>query len=298
MVKKITLSLVVLGLPGALLSFAATLDQEELPSGWGDVARSVSALRERIVAQAREVASLASAIKSRRGVRAKARLAADDTAFPFRGVVLDLDLSELFQRRDAEETARQILALLRLAGEAGWCEVDGRLGRSRVQSVEPVVEALIEAAAQHNLFLDPERQVDARFDDDAEVEAPPPRTHKTPPVNEPKKTGPASPPREENSPPKKRKAKAKQTRQGSFGGLPDDEPPSTVVSPGGLGEEELFFLSYARLLWPCEGAAIKVAYRQVVKAVHPDKHAGDPAAHHRFVLLQKGYEGLLRRLEA
>ncbi|MCS6901190.1 MAG: J domain-containing protein [Myxococcales bacterium] len=77
---------------------------------------------------------------------------------------------------------------------------------------------------------------------------------------------------------------------------PQAPPPPTTPPHSSLNEEEQFFLSYARLAWPCGEAEIKVAYRQVVKAAHPDKHVGDPTAHHRFLLLQRGFEELLRRL--
>lgn len=300
MIKKISLSLTTPDPPLALLTFSASLEQHELPAAWTDLSHRVFAWRDLVVAQAQQLRDLAATWKQRRDLRIKIIPASEDAENPLCHLTLDLDLEVLFGRRDAEALAGQALAILRATEEAGWFLVDGRLGRTRVERLTPVIEALVKAASHHGIFLDPERQVNARFDDEAEVEAPRP-----PPSTAPPPPPPPSPPeadpsaRAEKNPGKTRpKKKAHRAKQGSFGGLPDEEPPSVAAPTGKLGEEELFFLSYARLEWPCEASRIKVAHRQVVKVAHPDKHVGDPAAHHRFLLLQRGYEGLLLRLGA
>ncbi len=297
MVKKISLTLTTPDPPIALLAFAATLEERALPATWDDPARRVLVWRDQVAVQARQLQELTAAWKQRRDLRIKSNPATEDEENPLHHLLVDLDLEVLFGRRDAEALAGQALAILRAVDGAGWFLVEGRLGRARVARLTPVIEALVKAASHHGIFLDPERQVNARFDDEAEEEAPRPPPSAAPPPPPPSEAEPSA--KSEKSAGKSRsRKKTHRAKQGSFGGLPDEEPPSVAAPTGKLGEEELFFLSYARLEWPCEASRIKVAHRQVVKAAHPDKHVGDPAAHHRFLLLQRGYEGLLLRLGA
>lgn len=300
MIKKISLTLTTPDPPIALLAFGASLEQHQLPAIWNDPSHGVLAWRDRVAAQALQIQAFAAAWKQRRDLRIKVRPATEDAENPLCHLALDLDLEVLFGRRDAEALAKQVLAILSATEEAGWFLVDGRLGRARVARLTPVIEALVKAASLHGIFLDPERQVNARFDDEAEEDAPrpPPSAASPPPPPPPPPEAEPSVKSEKSAGKNRSRKKTHRAKQGSFGGLPDEEPPSVAAPTGKLGEEELFFLSYARLEWPCEVSRIKVAHRQVVKTAHPDKHVGDAAAHPRFLLLQRGYEGLLLRLGA
>ncbi len=279
MIRKLALTLTTPDAIPALAELAVALDENEPLAAWREPAQSALAWWVQVARHAEKIHKLAASWPRRRGLKLKVHPACEHRfqllhpepgadapaseqpqAFQLVHLELDLDLELLFQQTDARILSQRLFALLRGVEKAGWYQVTGKLGNHRVDQLSPVFKALVECAAQHGIFLEP-------------ATPPPPRTKE-----------------------KKTRKKAPPPGQGSFGGLPDDEPPSAAASPGSLGDEEQFFLSYARLVWPCGEAEIKVAYRQVVKAAHPDKHAGDPAAHHRFLLLQRGFEGLLRRI--
>jgi hypothetical protein len=258
-IRKFTLTLTTPDSILALARLAFALDEGEPLPTWQEPAQNALAWWSQVARHAEGIHELATSWPSRRALKIKTHPAFEEELPPLLHLELDIDLEILFQQKNALPLSQHLHTLLRDAEKAGWYQVTGKLGNRRVEELSPVIEALVEYAAQHRIDLEPR---------------PPP-----PPKPKGKKT-----------------RKKPLPGQGSFGGLPDDEPPDPAAPPGSLGDEEQFFLSYARLAWPCGEAEIKVAHRQVVKAAHPDKHTGDPGAHHRFLLLQRGFEGLLRRI--
>jgi hypothetical protein len=258
-IRKLALTLTTPDFIPALAELAVALYENKPLTAWQEPAQGVLTWWVQVARHGEKIHELATAWPRRRGLRINVHPAGEEEHHLLH-LELDLDLEILLRQKDARMLSQHLFVLLQAVKEAGWYQVTGKLGNHRVDQLPPVLKALVECAAQHEIFLEP---------------APPP-----PPRTKGKKTRKKAPP----------------PGQGSFGGLPDDEPPSAAASPGSLGDEEQFFLSYARLVWPCGEAEIKVAHRQVVKAAHPDKHADDPAAHHRFLLLQRGFEGLLRRI--
>lgn len=328
MVKKIALEVTPIRALELLHGLDVELrERDEAPGAWAELAEQVREKVDEALTQAARVDEALEGLRRKRGFRCK--LARPEGFLSLAEVGIDrldleVDLVELFRSREAEQHAQTLHELLCAVHAAGWYRVRAKVGRERYDGVDEAIEALVEAAAEAGIFLDPERQADVSFDDEDEEEphgpAPRPASGARASADEPAasgrraraeapgagRAGPAEPAGErpraapsdeargkgEGKKPKGQKARS----GGSFGGLPDDERGAAV--PGGLGEEEEFFLSYARLPWPCGASEVKVAYRQVARATHPDRNAGDGGAHHRFVLLTRGYEQLVRRLSA
>lgn len=72
---------------------------------------------------------------------------------------------------------------------------------------------------------------------------------------------------------------------------------ASYESHAGLSEPERFFLVRAALGWPIDRAALAAAWRALVLLEHPDRNTDAEAAHHRFVLLKRGYDALCARVD-
>lgn len=317
MLRKISLDLRLACPLEELLTLEASL-RSGAPDAWAEVSGGVLALGAQIRQGAAALGDLVARLKRRPGVRLRLIVPAArplTASVGIRHVELDIDVHLLLRGRDAGEHCRALHALLVLLRRVGWYSLDGRLGRDRVDDLARVIDALEEAAAGAQIFLDPSKQPDVRFDLDDEdagakataqgatgAKAP---EGKRPPIDEDEDDGPPRGKTGGGPAAKERGGKAREGRGkkprasgGSFGGLPDDAQPSPRAPRGEWSQEIQFFLSYARLDWPSTVVEIKAAFRRVVPLAHPDQNPHDPGAQHRFILLKQGYEELLRLTEA
>ncbi len=373
MVKKISLEITPVQALESLYEFEQKLGTgTPAPPSWAGPLASVTDLVNATNERLCEVDEALDALRRKRGIHCKKSRLQGLPLLAEAGlsqVSIEIDLFELFDGRDAGELARALYRLLGAIARADGLQVQGKVGRDRVTGIEAATDALVEAATGFDIFLDPARQPDVRFDDD--VESAPPRgragarataaqareaaaqtrasTAQTRAAEVQARAAEATraaeaaraaearaaraeararaeaaararaeaearaaEAREAAARAKgkagakggagegKRRGKVKAGATGSFGGLPDDALPGVGGGPkvgAVLGDEEQFFLSYTRLDWPCGVVEIRAAYRQVIKTAHPDKHPNDQGAHHRFILLKRGYEVLLGRLE-
>jgi hypothetical protein len=69
-----------------------------------------------------------------------------------------------------------------------------------------------------------------------------------------------------------------------------------TAAPLALGKVEQFFVSEAKLAWPCGVLQLKRQWKILAARFHPDRNPNDPDAVGKFRRIKEGYDLLLQRL--